>query len=82
MKENYEENESKFKYVKTRHENCHDIHLHGRVMEDPEVCLNILHTLTMLPHELLEPILRKMCRIDMMFQSLEQLVWLVELDMG
>ena len=24
MKENYEENESKFKYVKTRHENCHD----------------------------------------------------------
>ena len=24
MKENYEENELKFKYVKTRHENCHD----------------------------------------------------------
>ena len=24
MKENYEENETKFKYVKTRHENCHD----------------------------------------------------------
>ena len=27
MKENYEENELKFKYVKTRHENCHDSRL-------------------------------------------------------
>ena len=56
------------------------VHLHERVMQDPKVCLNVLHPLSMLMHELVEAVLCGMVGRHPLFQSLEQWVGLVELE--
>ena len=56
------------------------IHLHERVVEDSQVSLDILHTLSMLVHELVYAILGGTANSDPLLQSLERLVRLVELD--
>ena len=56
------------------------IHLHERVMEDTQMGLDVLHSLPMLVHELIEVVLGRTTSGNMLFQSLERLVCLVELD--
>ena len=47
------------------------VHLHERVVQDPEVCLNVLHVLSMLVHELVQAILCRTISGHPLFQSLE-----------
>ena len=49
-------------------------------MQDPKVCLNVLHALFMLVHELVQMVLGRTVGRHPLFQSLERLVGLVELD--
>ena len=56
------------------------IHLHERVVENTQMRLDVLHPLPMLMHELIEAVLCRTSTRHTLFQTLERLVGLVELD--
>ena len=56
------------------------VHLHEQVMEDTQMGLDVLHLLPMLVHELIVAVLGRTTSGNVLFQSLERLVRLVELD--
>ena len=56
------------------------VHLQERVVENTQMGLNVLHPLSMLVHELIEAVLGRTTGRHTLFQTLERLVGLVELD--
>ena len=56
------------------------VHFHEQVVEDSQMSLDVFHPLPMLVHELVEMVLRRTTNREALFQTLERLVGLVELD--